>query len=82
VSEGSLRLKPLLDAVDQNWTQRSDLRAILELAEALDDQPIKEARAALEKQERMRLDLARMKLEAEHGPGVRSACAVLVRGDA
>jgi len=81
VSEGALRLKPLLDATDPSWTDRSDLRAILTLAEALADQPIKEARKALEKQERMRLDLARMRLEADHGEQVKAACQVLVRLD-
>ncbi|QGG81097.1 DUF2489 domain-containing protein [Litorivicinus lipolyticus] len=82
VSEGALRLKPLLDAVDTSWLQRSDLRAILVMAEALADQPIKDARNALDKQTRMRLDLERMKLESEHAESVRAACAVLVRGDA
>ncbi len=81
VSEGALRLKPLLDATDPSWIDRSDLRAILTMAEALADQPIKEARKALEKQERMRLDLARMQLEAEHGDAVKQACQALVRRD-
>lgn len=39
---------------------------------SLADQPIKEARKALEKQERMRYDLARMKLEAQHGDAVKA----------
>lgn len=81
VSEGALRLKPLLDATDVTWVERSDLRPILTLAEALADQPIKEARKALEKKERMRLDFARMKLEAEQGDAVKAACQVLVRLD-
>ena len=81
VSEGSLRLKPLLDASISGWADRSDLRAILTLASALADQPIKDARAALTKQERMKFDLARMKLEAEHADSVKQACQVLIRKD-
>lgn len=81
ISEGALRLKPLLDAKDSQWSERSDLRAILVMAEALADQPIKEARKALEKQDRMRLDLKRYKLEAEHADSVKAACQVLVRLD-
>ena len=81
VSEASLRLQPLLSVVDPNWTSRSDLRPIMTLAEALADQPIKDARKSLTKQERMKLDLKRMKLEAEHAEGVKKACEVLVRGD-
>lgn len=81
VSEGALRLKPLLDASISGWADRSDLRAILTLATALADQPIKEARAVLAKPERMKFDLARMKLEAEHADSVKQACQVLTRKD-
>lgn len=81
VSEGALRLKPLLDASISGWADRSDLRAILTLASALADQPIKEARAALTKQERMKFDLVRMKLEAEHADSLKQACQVLIRKD-
>ena len=51
------------------------------MAEALADQPIKDARQALSKQERMRLDLQRYKLEAEHSNAVKGACQALVRLD-
>lgn len=34
VSEGALRLKPLMDAVDSQWSERADLQPILHLAEA------------------------------------------------
>ena len=81
VSEGAMRLKPLMDAVDPAWADRSDLQPILHLAEALADQPIKDARKALPKQERMRFDLERMKLEAQHQDGVKAACAIIARGD-
>ena len=81
ISEWALRLKPLLDATDPNWVDRSDLRPILVMAEALADQPIKDARQALSKQERMRLDLQRYKLEAEHSNAVKGACQALVRLD-
>ncbi|MEW6990568.1 DUF2489 domain-containing protein [Colwelliaceae bacterium 6441] len=65
ISEGCWRLSVLLDSLKTSQNHRLQFPAIFELYEAIKHMPILEARKALEKRERMKLDLERVKTEAK-----------------
>lgn len=62
-SEGVIRLKMLLDPLGQK--KLNQYQAMFELYEVVQDMPTHEARRVLQKNERMRLDLARESAEAK-----------------
>lgn len=68
-SEGVIRIAVLLDHLDWSKHNKPDFEqqypGIYALYEGVRDQPTHTARDALEKQERMRLDSLRIRLEAE-----------------
>lgn len=65
ISEGCWRLSVLLDSLKTSENHSSQFPAIFELYEAIKHMPILEARKKLEKRERMKLDLERVKIEAK-----------------
>jgi hypothetical protein len=64
-AEGCWRLCVLLDSLKLSEGLSSHFPAIFELYNAIKHMPILEQRKKLEKQERMKLDFERMKIEAE-----------------
>lgn len=71
ISEGCWRLSVLLDSLKTSKNHSSQFPAIFELYEAIKHMPILEARKKLEKRERMKLDLARVKTEARLSNAVK-----------
>ncbi|KFZ36295.1 hypothetical protein HR45_17160 [Shewanella mangrovi] len=64
ISEGVLRIAKLFEALSLTERVEGDFPATYQHYELIKTHPILEQRAALPKQERMRLDLSRMKSEA------------------
>jgi hypothetical protein len=64
VSEGCWRLSVLLDSLKTSEDHSTQFPAIFELYEAIKHMPILGERKKLEKRERMKLDLERVKTEA------------------
>lgn len=71
ISEGCWRLSVLLDSLKTSENHSSQFPAIFELYEAIKHMPILEARKKLEKRERMKLDLERVKTEARLSDAVK-----------
>lgn len=65
IAEGCWRLSVLLDSLKLNEQLSTKFPSIFALYNGIKHMPIREERKKLAKQERMKLDLARMKLEAE-----------------
>lgn len=70
VSEGVFRIAKLFDTLSLTEQVAADYPELFKHFERIKDHPIMEARKALPKQERMKLDLARMKSEAELETGI------------
>ncbi|BCV64684.1 DUF2489 domain-containing protein [Shewanella carassii] len=70
LSEGVVRIVKLFDLLSLTERVSGDYPDVFMHFERIKDHPILEARAKLPKQERMRLDLARMKSEAELEQGI------------
>lgn len=68
-SEGVIRLKMLLDPLGKKL---SDYASMFALYEVVKDMPTHEARSALKKNERMRLDLMRETAEVDFAEGIQS----------
>ena len=66
VSEGVVRIARLFDRLSLTERVSPDYPTPFNHFELIKDHPIMEARKALPKQQRMKLDLQRMKSEAEH----------------
>ena len=66
ISEGAIRLKVLLDNLDQLPLENEKLSAINALHQEVSGFDILHARKNLSKQDRMAQDLARMKIEASY----------------
>lgn len=75
LSEGVLRLKPLLDVLGQKLTNYSAMWALYELVQ---DMAILEERKTLKRNERMRQDLAREAKEAELFEQIQAECRQLI----
>lgn len=73
ISEGCWRLSVLLDSLKTSENHSSQFPAIFELYEAIKHMPILEARKKLEKRERMKLDLERVKTEARLSDAVKES---------
>ena len=71
ISEGCWRLSVLLDSLKTSDNHHQQFPAIFELYEAIKHMPIMEARKKLEKRERMKLDLERVKTEARLADAVK-----------
>ncbi|QSX37370.1 DUF2489 domain-containing protein [Shewanella sedimentimangrovi] len=65
ISEGVVRIARLFDVLSLTDRVSPDYPALFSHFERIKDHPIMDARQALPKQERMRLDFERMKSEAE-----------------
>lgn len=74
VSEGVLRLKPLAEAADLDFTVYPAMNA---LHEVVAEMPILEARKQLKRNERMKLDLVRESAEAEHQTQILAEAEIL-----
>lgn len=74
LSEGVLRLKPLLDVLGKKLSQFPAMWALFEVVQ---DMPILEARKQLKRNERMKFDLERESKEAELDAQIKSELAVL-----
>ncbi len=75
LSEGILRLKPLLAALSKSLSVYS---AMWELYEFVQEMPILDERKALKRNERMRQDLAREAKEAELDERIKVECVQLL----
>ncbi|MDO6620012.1 DUF2489 domain-containing protein [Shewanella sp. 6_MG-2023] len=64
-SEGVMRIAKLFDTLSMSEAMAVEFPHIFEHYACIKDHPIKDARSALPKQQRMKLDLARMKSEAK-----------------
>ncbi|WP_144211691.1 DUF2489 domain-containing protein [Shewanella donghaensis] len=64
-SEGVMRIAKLFETLSMSEAMVIEFPHIFEHYGCIKDHPIKDARSALPKQQRMRLDLARMKSEAK-----------------
>ena len=65
LSEGVMRIAKLFNLVGMSELVSEKYPAIFKHFEVIENHPIKEQRKALSKQQRMKLDFARMKSEAE-----------------
>ncbi|MDG1751843.1 MAG: DUF2489 domain-containing protein [Thalassotalea sp.] len=72
ISEGCWRLSVLLDSLKTSENHSAQFPAIFELYAAIKHMPILDARKKLEKRERMKLDLERVKTEARLLEAVKS----------
>jgi hypothetical protein len=70
-SEGCWRLSVLLDSLKTSANHSAQFPAVFELYNAIKHMPILEARKKLEKRERMKLDLERVKTEAKLSDAVK-----------
>ncbi|MDO6426082.1 DUF2489 domain-containing protein [Thalassotalea sp. 1_MG-2023] len=70
LSEGCWRLSVLLDSLKTSSELASEFPSIFELYNAIKHMPILEERKKLEKRERMKLDLVRMKAESRLQPNI------------
>lgn len=68
LSEGVLRLKPLLDVLGKKLSRFSAMWALYKVVESM---PILDARKQLKRNERMKLDLTRETKEAELAEGIK-----------
>lgn len=64
-SEGVMRIAKLFGTLSMSEAMTVEFPHIFEHYDCIKDHPIKDARSALPKQQRMKLDLARMKSEAK-----------------
>lgn len=74
LSEGVLRLKPLLDVLGKKLSQFPAMWALFEVVQ---DMPILEARKQLKRNERMKFDLERESKEAELDTQIKSELVAL-----
>ncbi|QBF83137.1 DUF2489 domain-containing protein [Shewanella maritima] len=65
LSEGVMRIGKLFDALSMSEQVQDDYPNLFKHYRLIESHPIKEARKALPKQQRMKLDFTRMKSEAE-----------------
>lgn len=70
ISEGVIRIGRLFEILSLSERVAPEFPALFEHFELIKDHPIMEARQALPKQERMKLDLIRMKSEAALEQGI------------
>lgn len=70
ISEGVVRIGRLFEILSLNERVAPEFPALFQHFELIKDHPIMEARQALPKQERMKLDLIRMKSEAALEQGI------------
>lgn len=77
ISEGCWRLSVLLDSLKTSRELDQQFPAIFELYNAIKHMPILEERKKLPKQQRMKLDLERTKIEAQLQPSVNSSLHLL-----
>jgi hypothetical protein len=77
ISEGCWRLSVLLDSLKLSEGLSNEFPAIFELYQAIQHMPILEARKKLTKQERMKLDLERIKAEANLADKIKKDVALL-----
>jgi hypothetical protein len=77
LAEGCWRLSVLLDSLKLSSELSTQFPAIFKLYEAIKHMPILEKRKKLTKQERMKLDLERMKVEAELATGIHEDIKLL-----
>ena len=70
ISEGTFRIAKLFDTLSLSERVAADYPNLFTHFKRIKDHPIMEARKALPKQERMKLDLARMKSESELEAGI------------
>ncbi|MCK3658139.1 hypothetical protein A4G18_05295 [Pasteurellaceae bacterium Pebbles2] len=75
-SEGVIRLKMLLDPLGK--TRLNEYPAMWQLYQTVQDMPTHEARSALKKNERMKLDLTREAKEAELEDDIKREVSVLL----
>lgn len=76
LSEGVLRLKPLLDVIGRKL---SHYTAMWELYQVVENMPILDERKNLKRNERMKLDLEREAKEAELEAGIKIECYQLLQ---
>lgn len=77
-SEGCWRLSVLLDSLKTVHELEQQFPAIFELYNEIKHMPILEARKQMPKKDRMKLDLQRMKLEADLLPGIKTDLNLLL----
>ncbi|OKY25159.1 DUF2489 domain-containing protein [Thalassotalea sp. PP2-459] len=77
LSEGCWRLSVLLDSLKTSSKLASEFPSIFELYNAIKHMPILEERKKLEKRERMKLDLVRMKAESRLQPSIHQDIELL-----
>lgn len=77
LSEGVMRIGKLFDALSMSERVNSEFPNLFTHYSIIHDHPIKEERKALPKQERMKLDFARMKSEAELNDVILAEAKVL-----
>ncbi|SUI76559.1 Protein of uncharacterised function (DUF2489) [Shewanella putrefaciens] len=70
ISEGVVRIGRLFEILSLSERVAPEFPSLFQHFELIKDHPIMEARQALPKQERMKLDLIRMKSEAELAEGI------------
>jgi len=76
-SEGCWRLCVLLDSLKTSQDLNIEFPAIFELYEAIKHMPILAERKKLEKKQRMKFDLERMKVEADLSPAIHQDLQIL-----
>ena len=77
IAEGCWRLSVLLDSLKLSQDLNVQFPAVFKFYEAIKHMPILAARKKLDKQSRMKLDLERMKLEAEMAEDIRQDIELL-----
>ncbi|MGB2742398.1 MAG: DUF2489 domain-containing protein [Cognaticolwellia sp.] len=77
IAEGCWRLSVLLDSLKLSQDLNLQFPAVFKLYEAIKHMPIMSARKKLDKQSRMKLDLERMKIEAELAEDIRRDITLL-----
>jgi hypothetical protein len=77
IAEGCWRLSVLLDSLKLSEDLNVQFPAVFKLYEAIKHMPILSARKKLDKQSRMKLDLERMKIEAELAEDIRRDISLL-----
>lgn len=77
IAEGCWRLSVLLDSLKLSEGMSKEFPAIFELYDAIKHMPILEERKKLDKQERMKLDLERMKAESHLATKIKADVGLL-----
>ncbi|MCL2915075.1 DUF2489 domain-containing protein [Shewanella corallii] len=77
LSEGVVRIARLFDRLSLTERVSPDYPRLFSHFEVIKDHPIMDARKALPKQERMKLDLQRMKSESEHEDAILAEAKLL-----